>query len=111
MTKQIVLADAKFANQTGYSDITPYEIVRVISEKTIEIRRMKAELNPEWKPEIIPGGFAGTCVNQNSQKWIITSDETARVERARLRKDGDFHSAMGRHVLGEKPVRYYDYNF
>ena len=33
------------------------------------------------------------------------------VIRARLRKDGKYHSAYGRHVLADAPVRFYDYNF
>lgn len=110
MTKA-TLATAKFANQIGYSDITPYEIIRVISEKTIEIREMKAERNPEWKPEIIPGGFAGHCINQSDQQWIITRDETNPVKRAHLRKDGNYHTNMGKHVLSETARRFYDYNF
>jgi len=53
----------KYANLYGYSDVHPYEVVRVISEKTIEIRAMNASRDPNWKPEIIPGGFAGHCIN------------------------------------------------
>lgn len=67
----------KFANKIGYSDIEPCEVVRVVSDKCLEIRRMKAERDPAWKPEILPGGFAGVCVNQSSQKWVIQSDPSA----------------------------------
>jgi hypothetical protein len=27
-----------YANHCGYSDVTPYEVVRVVSDKTIEVR-------------------------------------------------------------------------
>ena len=105
------LIEMKYANMHGYSDIQPFEIVKVISEKTIEVRMMSAVLDPSWKPNIIPGGFAGHCVNQQTQKWIYTSDESAPVIRCRLRKDGYFHSAYGKHVLAEAPRKFYDYNF
>jgi hypothetical protein len=61
------------ANHSGWSDVHPYEIVRVVSPKTIEIRVMDAELDKNWKPEIIAGGFAGHCTNQGAQKWDYKS--------------------------------------
>jgi len=61
------------ANHCGYSDVHPYEIVRVVSPKTIEIRLMDAELVEGWKPEIVSGGFSGHCVNQGSQQYNYKS--------------------------------------
>jgi hypothetical protein len=101
----------KYANRYGYSQVYPYEIVRVISDKTIEVREMEALPDPNWKPEIIPGGFFGHCVNQDEQTWIIKSDHTAKTIRIRKRKDGKWYSKMGRHVLEDKPRYFYDYNF
>jgi hypothetical protein len=99
------------ANHSGWSDVHPYEIVRVVSPKTIEIRVMDAELDENWKPEIIAGGFAGHCTNQGAQKWDYKSNPDYTVIRARLRKDGYFHSANGRHVLSKTPYKFHDYNF
>lgn len=101
----------KYANHHGWSDVTPYEVIRVISEKTIEIREMKAERDPSYTPEFVPGGFSAVCTNQRDQQWIITPDDTAPVIRARLRKDGRFWSAHGSHRLNDTPIRFYDYNF
>jgi len=101
----------KYANLYGYSDVSPYEVVRVISEKTIEIRAMNASRDPNWQPEIIPGGFAGHCINQNDQKWIIESNPSIEVIRLRKRKDGKWYSVFGKHVLSNEPVYFYDYNF
>ena len=102
----------KYANHFGYSDINPFEIVRFVSEKTIEIREMKSEKDPSYKPEFIPGGFSVHCVNQHAQKWIITSDESAPVIRIRLSKNKGWQDAHGRKFdLSEKPIKYYDYNF
>lgn len=104
------LVEMKYANMHGYTDIEPFEIVKVISDKTIEVRAMSATLD-NWKPEIIPGGFAGHCTNQNTQTYIYTSNEQAPVIRCRKRKDGYFHSPYGRHVLSDKPRKFHDYNF
>lgn len=101
----------KYANHLGYTDVTPYEIVRVVSDKTLEIREMKCERNPEWKPEFYVGGFSAHCANQHEQKWFITTDESAPVKRIRLGKRGwkDAHGA--RFDVSDKPVKFYDYNF
>lgn len=101
-----------FANHIGYSDVNPHEIVRWVSEKTVEIREMNAERDPSYKPDFRPGGFCGTVVNQDEQKWVITSNAEARVFRIRLRKNGHWYDAHGcRYVLGVKPVKFYDFNF
>ena len=100
-----------YANQIGFSDVSPFEIVRVISLKTIEIREMEATLDPTWKPQIDVGGFVGHTVNNADQRWICKSDPEAPVMRARLHKDGCFHSEYGKHLISEKPQRFYDYNF
>lgn len=105
------LDNSRFANLCLHSDVEPYQIVKVVSDKTIEIRRMSAALDPTWKPEIQAGGFAGHCSNQRSQRWIYAVDESAPIVRARLRKDGDFYSAYGRHILADKPRKFHDYNF
>lgn len=100
-----------FANHYGYSDTNPYEIIRRISDKTLEIRAMKAERNPDWKMEFVPGGFFGTVVNQHSQKWVITSDESADVFRIRLGKRGWKDKYGRRYGLSDKPEKFYDFNF
>lgn len=102
----------KFANHYGYSDVNPYEVVRVVSDKTIEVRAMDSELDPTWKAEWVVGGFAGQCVNQRTQRWNITSNPNYGTLRLRLGKNGVWKSADGRKFdLNDKPVRFYDYNF
>jgi len=105
----------KFCNQHLYTDIEPFEVVRVISEKTIEIRKMKC-VELDWGKHFIPGGFAFHVPDQQNQKWIITSDETQPVVRARLNKPkgykhGFWRSDYGRHYLADEPIKFYDYNF
>lgn len=101
----------KYANHLGYSDVTPHEIMRTVSAKTLEIREMKAERDDTVKLEWVAGGFAGHCVNQRSQKWNITSDTDRQTFRIRLGKLGWKDAHGRRFVLNDQPVKFYDYNF
>ena len=101
----------QYANHLGYSDVTPYEVIRVVSEKTIEIREMSTEPDDSVKLEFHVGGFSAHCSNQRNQKWFITSDQTAPVVRIRLGKNGWKDKHGRRFALCDKPVKFYDYNF
>lgn len=101
-----------YANRLGYSDITPCEVLRRVSGKTIEVREMKAELDPAWQPIWVVGGFMGHCSNIREQQWIITSDTERRSFRIRLDANGFWKDAGGhKYYLEESPVKFYDYNF
>lgn len=104
-------AATQYANRFGYSDVEPYEVVRAVSAITLEIRAMRAERAHDWKPEIIPGGFAGHCVNQHEQRWIISSDPSAPIVRIRLGKKGWKDRHGNRYTLSDRPKKFYDYNF
>ena len=111
MLKDMYGREAKFANFFGYSDVTPYEIVNVISDKTIEIREMDAERDKKVKLNWEVGGFSGVCTNQDEQKWIISSNTANPVIRARLHKNGKWKSKVGTHHLENKAHKFHDYNF
>lgn len=101
----------KYANHLGYSDVTPYEVIRIISDKTLEVREMNCERDESVKLDFHVGGFSAHCSNQRDQKWFITSDETAPVVRIRLGKRG-WKDAHGRRFdVSDTPVKFYDYNF
>lgn len=101
-----------YANQYGYSDVEPYEVVRVISDKTIEVREMSAERDESVKLEFHVGGFSAHCSNQRAQKWHIRSNPEGRVVRIRLQKNGTWKDAHGRkYGLSDTPRKFYDYNF
>lgn len=101
-----------FANHIGYSDITPFQVIRTVSDKCLEIRAMSAELDKTWEGEWHAGGFAGHCANQGTQRWIITPDNNGRTVRIRLNKSGQWKDAHGnRYKLDSEPVRFYDFNF
>lgn len=102
----------KYANQYGYSDVYPFEVVRAVSDKCLEVREMDAERDESVKLEWAVGGFAGHCLNQHDQKWFIKSNPENPVLRIRLNKHGVWKSADGRKFdLSDKPSRFYDYNF
>ena len=104
------LEELKFANHGGYSDIEPFEVIRWISAQTIEIRQMDA--TQSVKMEFVAGGFAGHCVNQRDQKWIIVSNEQRPVIRIRKSLKKGWQDRHGRKFsLSQKPVKFYDYNF
>ena len=101
----------QYANQYGYSDVKPFEVIRHVSDKTIDIRAMQAERDPSWKPDFVPGGFFGTVLNQGSQRWIIQSSPAGRVVRIRLGKRGWADKHGNRYDLSVKPIKFHDYNF
>ena len=100
-----------YANHIGYSDVTPFEVVRCVSLKTLDIREMVATEKP-WMRQFMAGGFLGHVVNQEDQDWDIQPDPEAPVIRIRKRKDGKWYDSHGaRYALAEKPVKFHDFNF
>jgi hypothetical protein len=100
-----------YANHYGYSDVNPYEVVRVISDKTIEVREMDSERDTSVELKFDIGGFAAHCTNQHEQKWFIKSNTENPVVRIRLGKQGWKDKHGRKFGLSEQPVRFYDYNF
>ena len=101
----------QYANQYGYSDVYPFEVVKVISDKTIEVREMDAERDESVELKWVAGGFAGHCVNQRDQKWFITSNPENKIIRIRSGKGGWKDKHGRKFGLSDKPIRFYDYNF
>lgn len=112
---KLTASEAKFANRFGYSNINPFEVVKKVSDRCLEVRAMTAVETEEGKNALAasfqPGGFVGHFEN-HAQRWDITSNPEAPVIRIRLHKDGHWYSSWkSRFVLAEKPVKFYDYNF
>lgn len=108
--------DMKYFNEKIGSDSYPYELVNEVSDKTVEIRRMKSTIDPEWKPEFHVGGFAAHCSNQFTQKWIYESDEDAPLIRIRKKKNQPrLQTVWGKggriFYESDSPYRFHDYNF
>jgi hypothetical protein len=101
----------QYANHYGYTDVDPYEVVRRVSDITLEIREMNAVRGPSVPLQFIPGGFSAHCVNQYDQKWLISTNESAPIIRIRFGKNGWKDKDGRRYKLSDKPVKFYDYNF
>ena len=96
----------KYCNHRSWSDVTPYEVVRVISDKVVEIRQMKTK--SVKAPELLGvGGFSAVYDNQ-SQEWECLPDENMPIERIKLLKGG---WGGGKYKMSDRPIYYYDYNF
>ncbi len=103
----------QFANKYGWSDVSPFEIVKVISDQTIEVRELDAKRDESWVPNFIPGGFSAVCVNDREQKWKISSNPENKVFRIRFskRKNVWQDAYGGKYDLSDTPIKYYDFNF
>ncbi len=81
------------------------------TKNTLTIQRDKATLKDNWKPEIVPCGFVGHCINQQDQEYIYERDEKGQIFKAHWSNkkgkfyiDGCLRVTKGRH-------EFYDYNF
>ena len=104
----------KYANNHLYSDVRPCEVVEVKSEKKVIVREMKAERDPDWKPDFVAGGFTAHCTNNNRQNWICSSDPDGHLMAISKRKDGRWYEVGGNYnsfVFSDKPLKHHDYNF
>ncbi|MBO6270306.1 MAG: hypothetical protein J6N19_14345 [Clostridium sp.] len=82
-----------------------------VTRKTITIQRDKATLSPDFVPEFIPGGFAGTVINQHEQEYTYERDPNGRKmtfhwseKYQTYGQPGNLRAIKGRH-------EFYDYNF
>lgn len=93
-----------------YSDINAGTIVKV-TKSTITIRRDKATLDANWKPEFVAGGFAGHCVNQNSQTYTYEPNPNGEEWTFRWSKKYNSYGTPNnpRAIKGRR--EFYDYNF
>lgn len=113
-----ILCSSKiYANQYFYTDVEPWEVVEIKTERCLVVRPMIAELKQSAQKALaesfVPGGFFGHTDN-SKQEWIITSDETAETCEIRMHKDGLYYmsgSKGTRFHLSTKPRKFYDYNF
>lgn len=101
------------ATMHGYSDAYAYTVIDRNEKGTVlTLQRDKATLDPNFKPDFIPGGFAGHVTNNRSQVYSYERDPGGETVKVRLRKDGRFYVAGStRPVTIGKRYEFYDYNF
>jgi len=109
-THELDIVATPYANQHGYSDVNPFEVVRQVSERTLEVRALHAE-RAAWTPDVHVGGFTAHIANQRDQRWTITPDPSAPVIRIRLGKGGWRDRTGNRFILRATPVKFFDFNF
>lgn len=106
-----------YANRFGYSDVEPFEVVEVRTDRKLMIRRMSTECI-KGAELVALGGFCGHCDN-STQEWKITSDENSTPFAIRLSKNhvksrgGKVWTSShgGDFILSDRPRKFYDYNF
>ena len=65
----------KYANKIGYSDVTQYEVVRVVSEKTLEISRMSASEDLEMEPVDVGHLVRQVLVSRGMDEGIVMGED------------------------------------
>ena len=100
-----------YATHFAYSDINPYEVIRVVSDNCLEVREMSHENDPNDMPKFVPGGFSAICTHFG--KRLITKNPNGRTFKiTRKKKDPTRwgYKSM-RFGLDKEPHAYYDHNF
>lgn len=101
------------ANRHGYSDVDPYEVIKKISDTTVEIRAMKA-VQTKFPQDFHKGGFVGHYAdNRSGQDYDYFSEETNEIIRIRWSKPNRrWQDKYGnRYYMSDEPYKFYDYNF
>lgn len=102
------LPDGQYFTEIGYSQQYPWVVVKRTA-KTVTLAKVCVKADPEWKPEIAPGGFCGHCTNQHDQTWLFDKVEATWKKTIRMTKRG-WMSGATRFVEG-RAKEFYDYNF
>ena len=113
-TKEYIVEPIDYtnANHMGYTDVNPFDIVKVISPKTIEVRAVDTEADKSVKLNFVQGGFSHICTNDRAQKWFYKSNPDNHVFRIRLSKNRGWVDRSGaRYNLDTAPHKFYDNNF
>lgn len=84
----------KYMNHKGCVDITPYEVVKICTNRKCIVRSMECNVK-----------------SQQSQEWSIYPDPKGVIFELRMHKDGIWYSHDGRQFVNQdKPKKFFDYN-
>lgn len=101
--------EPKFFSEHMYSDVKAYEVIRVVSDNTIEVRPMDTKFS--FKDcDVQAGGFAFHASNPRAQTATHESRPDWPTMRIRRTKSGWSHK-RARFSVQDKPYAYYDINF
>lgn len=93
-----------------WSDRYAATVIKV-TKSSVTARRDKATLNPDFKPEWIPGGFAAHCTNQDEQTYTYQPDENGMEYTFRWSRKYQRYGQPGNLTLSKGRHEFYDYNF
>ena len=93
-----------------WSDRYAATVIKV-TKASVSVRRDKATLDPNFKPEWIPGGFAAHCTNQDEQTYTYKPDENGEVYTFRWSQKYQRYGQPGDLTLSKGRHEFYDYNF
>lgn len=92
-----------------WTDKHAYTII-ARTANTLTLRRCKAILDPDFKPDFIPGGFCGTVINQHEQRYSYEEDENGHIIKAYWSEKNKCFRWDGLYVVPGRH-EFYDYNF
>lgn len=94
-----------------WSDAHAFTVIKRTA-KTITIQQDEAILSKDFKPEIVPGGFAGVCVNMYDQSYTYERNPNGATYTCRWSdKLGGFKNPLGYGCVCIGRHEFYDYNF
>lgn len=93
-----------------WSDRYAATVIKV-TKSSVTVRRDKATLNPDFKPEWIPGGFAAHCTNQDDQTYTYEPDANGTEYTFRWSRKYQRYGQPGNLTLSKGRHEFYDYNF
>lgn len=93
-----------------WSDRYAATVIKV-TKNSVTVRRDKAILDPGFKPEWIPGGFAAHCTNQDNQTYTYRRDKNGQLYTFHWSSKYQRYGQPGNLTLSKGRHEYYDYNF
>jgi len=103
----------KYANLHGYTDVNPYEVVRVVSDICVEVRAMSTK-QIKFPQDFHAGGFVGHFSdNRSGQEYEYSQNEENEVFKIRW-STANRQWQKGKYMrfsMSDKPYKFYDYNF
>lgn len=108
------LPEGEYLTETLWSDTVAWKVIGRTAT-TLKLQEVEVQRDPAWQPNILPGGFAGHCTNQNEQTWLYAglADKTCTVRLVKSRYNGQekMWGSKGRSFIANGARHKYDYNF
>jgi hypothetical protein len=95
---------AGYALKETETDLYPYEVLEIRTDRIMILREMVCDLANGWRPRWI----MGHCVNQDEQDWEITPDEKAIQFPIRYTKKHGWRDSNGNvYTFTDEPRRWH----